>query len=539
MTRTASIRLLWLLACICLSLPSSAQNTERGWPTFSYDQERSGWNRTETTLSPKNVSRLRLQWSVQLSIPAVDTALSTLTVPLVAAGVSTPGGMKDLLILVGANDSVFALNADNGRTVWQKSFPNSGKPLRPASWLCSNTPNATPVVDGRRGLVFFNASDGKLRALDLATGEERMPATPFVVAFSRNWSFNLIDNVVYSTAGRGCGGDEQTNIEPGTIAAMDVSDLSHPALTRFYTGHGRSAGPWGHGGPVKTPKGVVVETADGPYDPASGSFGNTVVEVGPRAAQLTDSFTPANWHDMNAHDLDLGSGSATVFPFQNRTLVAAGAKEGVIYLLDASSLGGGVPDHSKALYQSSKMGNDDNLLAGAGIWGAMATYQNGDGDRYLYVPMWGPPSKTSPSFTHSYGDTPHGSIMAFRVIADQSGTVSLEPVWISRDILVPDSLTVANGVVYAVQTGEQPSQGPIPRPKNWVQLRDKFRAIPVDREILYAFDAETGKQLYSSNKQLTNWVHFNEPVVALGHVYIVSHDAHVYAFGLGTDRRSN
>jgi hypothetical protein len=27
-------------------------------------------------------------------------------------------------------------------------------------------------------------------------------------------------------------------------------------------------------------------------------------------------------------------------------------------------------------------------------------------------------------------------------------------------------------------------------------------------------------------------VHFSEPVVALGKVFVVTHDAHVYAFGL-------
>ena len=56
------------------------------------------------------------------------TALSTLTAPLVATGVSTSGGVKSLLILVGADDTVFALDAGDGRTVWQKSFPNLGKP---------------------------------------------------------------------------------------------------------------------------------------------------------------------------------------------------------------------------------------------------------------------------------------------------------------------------------------------------------------------------------------------------------------------------
>lgn len=520
-----------LLGC-AMPLVAFAQNGEQGWPTFGFDQARSAWNQSETLLSPKNVSRLRLSWSVQLKVPVVDTTLSTLTAPLVAKGVATPAGTKDLVFLLGAGDTIFALDANDGTIVWQKSFSNPFTPLRPATWLCSNTPNATPVIDTQRSLIFFNGSDGKLRALDLATGEERMNATQFVLPFSRNWSFNLIDDVVYTAAGRGCGGDAQHPVEYGTVAAMDVHDLANPILTRFYTGHGRPAGPWGHGGPVKTPKGEVVETADGPYDPASGSFGNTVLEVAPEAAQLMDSFTPANWHALNGHDLDLGSGSAVVFPFQNSVLIATGAKEGVIYLLDAANLGGGVPDHAKALYQSPKLGNDQNQLAGFGIWGAMATYQSQQAQRYLYVPMWGPPSQTAPKFPSTHGDVPHGSIMAFRVVGANAGEVSLEPAWISRDMLVPDSPTVANGVVYAVQTGEQPSQGPVPRPKNWVQLRDKFRATPVDHEILYAFDAETGQQLFSSGKQLPNWVHFNEPVVALGKVFVVSHDAHVYAFGL-------
>ena len=60
----------------------------------------------------------------------------------------------------------------------------------------------------------------------------------------------------------------------------------------------------------------------------------------------------------------------------------------------------------------------------------------------------------------------------------------------------------------------------------------KFRATPVSHLVLYAFDAETGKQLYSSDKIITSWVHFSEPVVALGKVFVVSWDAHVYAFGL-------
>ena len=64
------------------------------------------------------------------------------------------------------------------------------------------------------------------------------------------------------------------------------------------------------------------------------------------------------------------------------------------------------------------------------------------------------------------------------------------------------------------------------------QAAAKFRATPTSNLVLYAFDAQTGKQLYSSEKIITSWVHYSEPVVAAGKVFVVSWDAHVYAFGL-------
>ena len=34
-----------------------------------------------------------------------------------------------------------------------------------------------------------------------------------------------------------------------------------------------AAGAWGRGGLVRGPKGIIAQTADGLYDPASGKFG--------------------------------------------------------------------------------------------------------------------------------------------------------------------------------------------------------------------------------------------------------------------------
>jgi outer membrane protein assembly factor BamB len=528
----------WIAAAFAMLLVPATAQTAGEWLTFGFEPSRSGWNPDETALTPKTVGKLKLLWSTQLSTPLSDVALSTLTAPLVAAGIDTAQGKKNLAFTVGADDTLFALDADSGKVVWQKNFANAAKPQRPANTNCSNTEQATPVIDKARGLIFATMGDGKLRALALGSGEERMTATPMVAPFSRNWSLNLIDNVVYTAAGRGCGGDAAQKIEPGAVSAMDVSDLAHPQLSRFQTGQGRPAGPWGRGGPVKGPKGVYVQTADGARDPATGIHGNAVLAVAPKAYGLLDSFTPASWQLLNEKDLDLGSGSPTIFSFHGRTLLATSSKEGVIYILNAERLGG--PDHSQPLLQSPRIGNDAQEYYGQGVWGQISTMPTADGDRILFVPMWGPPGKAA-QFPVSRGAAPHGSIMAFR-LSEKDKALSLTPLWMSRDLALPDNVAVAGGVVYAVQTGEQPAQHYINpeghgsakagEARETPEALAKFRSTPLAPMILFALDAETGKELYSSGKLLGNWVHFSQPAVAQGKVFVVSHDAHVYAFGL-------
>jgi outer membrane protein assembly factor BamB len=50
---------------------------------------------------------------------------------------------------------------------------------------------------------------------------------------------------------------------------------------------------------------------------------------------------------------------------------------------------------------------------------------------------------------------------------------------------------------------------------------------------LFAFDAVTGKELWSSKNAMDgNTVHFTQPVVALGKLFVVDHAGHLWAFGL-------
>ena len=509
------------------------------WLSYNYDQQRTGWNRGEQVLSKTTVGKLKPLWNTQLTTASQALLLSTLTAPVVAGGVSTSAGPKDLVFSISIEDTLTALDAGSGQIVWQKKFPNPLTPLRPVSINCSNTEQATPTIDKAKGIIYFNTSDGKLRGARLADGEQAITLTDMVQPFSRNWSLNLVDDVVYTTAARGCGGSPAQPVEFGTVAAMDVSDPTHPSLSRFYTGKGRPAGPWGASGVAWGPQGAYVSTADGPNNPGSGIYGDMVLAIRPHGWGLNDSFTPTHWKYVNARDLDFGSGGVLLFAFGKRNIVATASKETVIYLLDADNLGG--VDHMTALYQSPRWANDTQDFQAQGVWGSLATAQNEKGERWLYTPMWGPVGKAAPKFAITNGEVVNGSIMAFKVV-EESGKPSLQPGWVSRDLNLASPPVVANGVVYALQTAESAVQVPKDifnpdgsRKPGWTPEKgaDNRIMIPHATMTLFAFDAETGKQLWSSGKTMEgNTVHFTQPVVALGKLFAVDHAGHVWAFGL-------
>ncbi|MDA0207017.1 MAG: PQQ-binding-like beta-propeller repeat protein [Acidobacteria bacterium] len=534
------------------------------WLTFGYDPERTGWARAETTLTEQNVSGLKLLWKAQLdAIPNPINYHSTITAPLVVENVQTRQGPKTLVLVAGANNSVYAIDNESGTLLWKKEFPNTETPRIPDRRSCPNTLNATPVIDKAKGTIYFLASDGKVRGLSLADGELNFPPTRMFPSYSRNFSLNLIDGMLYAGAARGCGG------VASQIAAMDVDDPEQ-RVSHFFPSPGKGSGPWGRGGIVKSPSGVLAQTADGTYDPAAGRFGETILGFTPDML-LTDSYTPANADYLNMKDLDLGSGTPITFPFGGRNLIAASAKEGVIYLLDADSLGGA--DHRTPLYLSPRYGNDIVKFGFNGVWGAMATWVDAQGQRWLMVPMLGPLAKdTVGSFKTVHGSVVNGSVMAFTVQLQDDKPV-LVPEWMSGDLDLPGSPIIANGMVFVLANGERASDAfraparnnatPRPPPQErrlplievdpdqpgferdaaWraAQLGDGGQVNgqrysggrDVTHAILYALDAQTGAELYTSGGAIDSWNHYGSLAVMRGRVYLSTYDARVYAFGLG------
>ena len=81
---------------------------------FGGDPQRTGWNKTETDLTPESLKRLKLEWSLKL--PSEAKALTNLTAPLVRASVATSRGVKDLVVVGSASNKVFVIDSDKGKT---------------------------------------------------------------------------------------------------------------------------------------------------------------------------------------------------------------------------------------------------------------------------------------------------------------------------------------------------------------------------------------------------------------------------------------
>ena len=492
------------------------------WLTFGGDPQRDGWARDESRLSRDNAKSIKLEWEARLDNASKD--LNSLSAPLVVEKLLTPRGFKDAVIVAGSSDNVYAIDTDTGKVLWKKTFATEGKPRSAPDFLCPNALNATPVIQGSSGkwTVYAVASDGKLHSLNAVDGEDRLPPIQFVPPYSKPWSLNLRTDVVYATLSQNCNGAKSG------VYSLDLKDPAHPV--QAFQASVAGAGIWGRAGAAIGPDGsIYVETGDGPYDVQKGNFSDSILAISGTGLKLTDYYTPSNHLYLTHKDLDMGACSPVIFPFLQRELAAGGGKEGVLYLLDTKSLGGA--DHQTPLFRSPKYANEEVNLAGRGFWGALSSWQDPKGVRWLYAPALGPQASGSPEFKTVYGPAPHGSVMAFRV-EESNGTPTLIPAWRSRDMSVPEPPIVANGVVYALSNGENVQS----IHESGRLLTSQERAsTPSGNATLYALDAETGKELFSSGKTMPGFSHFSGLAIANGHVYVVTYQNVLYSFGLGIE----
>ncbi|HUS08708.1 MAG TPA: PQQ-binding-like beta-propeller repeat protein, partial [Bryobacteraceae bacterium] len=122
----------------------------------------------------------------------------------------------------------------------------------------------------------------------------------------------------------------------------------------------------------------------------------------------------------------------------------------------------------------------------------------------------------------------HGAVVAFKV-EEKDGKFQLTPAWMSRDMDQAEPPVIANGIAFSYGNGENTRQAYADRGlADFSPLRIKAST----HAVLYALDALTGKELYSSGNQIASFAHFSGLSVANGRVYLGTFDSVLYCFGL-------
>jgi hypothetical protein len=129
------------------------------WPLFGITADRANASASGRGLSATTVRSLR---RIRLSLPGtVDSS------PIYLHAVLAGGGIRDLFIVTTTYGRTLALDAADGRIVWQFTPPGIG------GWQGSyRITNASPAADPSRSWVFTSSPDGLVHKLSVADGHE-------------------------------------------------------------------------------------------------------------------------------------------------------------------------------------------------------------------------------------------------------------------------------------------------------------------------------------------------------------------------------
>jgi len=377
-------------ATIAGSQSASATVYVSNYPgTFTYhnDNLRTGQNLNETVLTLSNVNKT--QFGKLFSYPFDGIAFAS---PLYVANVSIPGqGLHNVVYVATEHDSVYAFDADGLSTtpLWHLSFLSSGVTTVPCAdvGVCGDIPTeigvtGTPVIDSGSGTLYVVAKtkEGsstyvqRLHALDITTGAEkfggpvvlqgRVPGTGSGSS-GGNLAFDplhemqrpglLLNNgVVYLAFG------SHGDVSPwhGWVLGYNATTLQQ-TMEYNVTPNGNGGAIWQSGGALATDAtgDIYFVTGNGNFDVNTGGidYGDTVEKLSP-GGTVADYFTPHDQANMNANDLDLGSGGPVLLvdqptgPYPH--LLIHSGKTGTIYVINRDNMGQYNPSSDNQIVQS-------------------------------------------------------------------------------------------------------------------------------------------------------------------------------------------
>ena len=327
--------------------------------TANANNNRDGWFSQERILTLSNVGGGTFGKLSSWSVTGRVTAQM-----LIAPGVVTANGTKDLIIVATIAGNIYAFDVNNvsASPYWTATlgggFSNSVSIYYSESMACVST----PAVDLANSLLYaVCANSGNswvLYKLNLANGNTitsvtisgQYPGTGDPMGgdtviggklqFKANSEFNraaltLTSGNVYIGFG------SVTDQRPwhGWVFAYAQSDLSQQAVF-CTTPSSYGGGVWGAGAgfSLDAAGSLYAFLGNGGYDGVT-AYGNSIIKLSPALAVL-DWFTPSNWATLESNDSDLSSSRAMLMKTANgSTLVVGGAKDYRAYVVDSLCMG--------------------------------------------------------------------------------------------------------------------------------------------------------------------------------------------------------
>jgi hypothetical protein len=352
--------------------------------TYHNDNYRTGWNSSETVLTPANVNPSQFG---QLAAVAVDDQVDAQ--PLVVTGVNiTAGdhqGTHDVVYIVTENDTVYAIDANAGAVLLSRHL---GNPVKQPLGCNNNGPNvgvtSTPVIDISSNTLYLiaytQATAGPtytLHALNLGSLTDSV--TPTVVTGSHTLTdgTSFVFNATYQRqrpslleangniyAGFGSFCDFAANVSRGWLLGWNAATLAPFSANQLVDTKATSpddfflSSIWmsGYGLAADDSGNVVFVTGNSDnsgttYDGVT-NIQESTIEVSSDLSTVVDLFTPSNWSSLDQGDVDFGSGGVMVLPDQPGStphLAVAAGKNGSMYFMNEDDLGGYSPNENNVL----------------------------------------------------------------------------------------------------------------------------------------------------------------------------------------------
>ncbi len=445
--------------------------------TYHYDQYRTGWNQSETDLTPATVKSSSFGLLATLKVDG-----NVLAQPLLVSNFALPDGtIHNILIVATGNNTVYAYDASTYAVLWQR---NLGKAQQTADVNCYDVRpvygiSGTPVIvrtAANAGRIFLvsatepstNVFLSQLHALNLADGTDAIAPVTInpsatlndgsTVSFDPQNQWNRVglayaNNSIYVGIGSHCD-NNQGGITGWLLRYFEPNlHLLHAFNTVYSAGNGNTelASIWMTGfAPAVAPNGdIFVVTGNGDFTRNQKDWGESVLRLPNNVVKVQSAFTPAAYGQFNNQDLDFGSGGVMLLPpVTGQTappLAVAMGKSSVLYLLNQNNLGGEKPGDSGALQSQPAGGN--------GLWGGPAYYAGPSGPTVLtqtdhdVLRAWSVATGSKPSLTNTVNGTSSAGYGGSLPIVSSNGTqASTGVVWLIDRANEPFSIEAYDAV---------------------------------------------------------------------------------------------